>query len=52
MTTRRVPTTEKVEELIAAEATLREAADALRLLLTGGTMSGNIAMGTNKVTGL
>ena len=37
---------------IGAEATARAAADALRLLLTGGTMSGAIAMGTNKITGL
>lgn len=37
---------------IGAEATARAAADALRLLLTGGTMSGPIAMGTNPITGL
>jgi hypothetical protein len=29
-----------------------DTADALKLNLSGGTMSGNIAMGTNKVTGL
>jgi hypothetical protein len=29
-----------------------DSADALKLNLSGGTMSGNIAMGTNKVTGL
>jgi len=29
-----------------------DSADALRLLLAGGTMSGAIAMGTNKITGL
>ncbi|MBA7579744.1 hypothetical protein ES708_21620 [subsurface metagenome] len=37
---------------IAVEAATRAAADALRLLLTGGTMSGPIAMGANKITGL
>lgn len=37
---------------VDAEATARIAADALRLLLAGGTMSGAIAMGTNKITGL
>lgn len=34
------------------EAVARAAADLLRLLLTGGTMSGAIAMGTNLITGL
>ncbi|MBA7622117.1 hypothetical protein ES703_29488 [subsurface metagenome] len=37
---------------VAAEATARAAADALRLLLAGGTMTGPIAMGNNKITGL
>lgn len=37
---------------VDAEETARIAADALRLLLTGGTMSGAIAMGNNKITGL
>lgn len=37
---------------VAAEATARANADALRLLLAGGTMTGPIAMGTNKITGL
>lgn len=36
----------------ATEATARAAADLLRLLLAGGTMSGDIAMGTKLVTGL
>ena len=36
----------------ATEATTRAAADLLRLLLAGGTMSGAIAMGANKITGL
>ncbi|MBA7578720.1 hypothetical protein ES708_20585 [subsurface metagenome] len=37
---------------IAAEATARANADALRLLLTGGTMTGAINMGGNKITSL
>ncbi|MBA7567545.1 hypothetical protein ES708_09260 [subsurface metagenome] len=40
------------EAAVSAEATARAAADALRLLLSGGTMSGPIAMGANKITGL
>ena len=36
----------------AAHKTYVDTADALRLLLSGGTMSGAIAMGTNKITGL
>lgn len=36
----------------AATKTYVDTADALRLLLAGGTMSGAIAMGTNKITGL
>ena len=36
----------------AATKAYTDAADALRLLLAGGTMSGAIAMGTNKITGL
>ena len=36
----------------AARKVYVDDADALRLLLAGGTMSGAIAMGTNKVTGL
>lgn len=43
---------DKIVADIAAEATARATADALRLLLTGGTMAGPIAMGGNKVTGL
>ncbi len=37
---------------VGAEATARASADALRLLLAGGTMTGPIAMGGNKITGL
>jgi trimeric autotransporter adhesin len=36
----------------AATKTYVDTADALKLNLTGGTMSGAIAMGTNKITGL
>ena len=36
----------------AATKTYVDTADALRLLLAGGTMSGAIAMGTNKITGM
>lgn len=36
----------------AATKNYVDTADLLRLLLTGGTMSGAIAMGTNKITGL
>jgi hypothetical protein len=36
----------------AATKTYVDTADALKLNLTGGTMSGAIAMGTNKITGV
>jgi len=36
----------------ATTKTYVDTADALKLNLSGGTMSGNIAMGTNKITGL
>jgi len=41
-----------VDTEISSEATARSTADALKVSKSGDTMSGSLAMGTNKITGL
>jgi hypothetical protein len=47
-----IATTAYADAAVAVETTRAEAAEALALPLAGGTMSGAIAMGSNKITGL